>query len=206
MSRHDGVDSGALGTVIVVDTLELPIVESPSTSAARSASARRGPGPVDRPPLALRILIGLVGAAALLSVAALLLSDRAPGALSTMFGDRARRLWERIDASGRVEIEPSELPPTDTLVHIGLWAVVVALVGLAVWSWRGLVASAVALAAVSGLLELAQGRYSTTRVVEGRDMAANLLGVGAGALVAASCYLLWSAGAAAVRALRTRMG
>ena len=170
----------------------------PPTSAP--VAARR---PVDRPPLVSRLFAALLGLGAALGAAALLLSDRAPGAVRSVFGERARRLWERIDASERVDLPPgSELPPADFLVHIGIWAVVATLVGLAVWSWRGLLVAGVLLVASSAALELAQGRYAETRSVEARDAMANAIGIGVGLVVAAGCYVTWSAMAALARRLR----
>lgn len=140
---------------------------------------------------------------AMLSTVALLLSDRAPDALSAVFGDRARRLWARIDASERVDVPAAEdLPPTDFLVHVAIWAVVATLVGLAIWSWRGLIAAAVVLAGTSGMLELAQGRYADTRAVELHDAIANLLGISLGVAAVGCCYVVWSLAAASLRRLR----
>lgn len=184
-----------------MDTLELPIVEG---ADARHDDVSTGWGPDDRPPMASRLFVGVLGFGAMLSTVALLLSDRAPGALRSMFGDRARQLWERIDASERVDLPPgSELPATDFLVHIAIWAVVTTLVGLAIWSWRGLMFAAMGLAAASVLLELAQGRFADTRAVEVRDAIANLLGIAAGLVAAAACYLVWSGAAAGLRRLRS---
>ena len=53
--------------------------------------------------------------------------------------------------------------------------------------------SAILLGAASAAIELAQGRFATTRVVEGRDVVANLFGLGLGITAAACCYLAWSA-------------
>lgn len=139
-------------------------------------------------------MVGSTGVGALLFTAALLLSDRAPGVVESVFGERVRQLWERIDTSERVDLPPtSELPSTDFLVHVAIWAVVAGLVGLAVWTWRGLAVSAVLLGAASVGVELAQGRFATTRAVEGSDAAANLLGIGLGVTAAAACLLVWSA-------------
>lgn len=184
-----------------MDTLEIPITEGAPAHPDVSVS---GWGPRDRPPMASRLFVGFLGFGAMLSTVALLLSDRAPGALRSIFGERARRLWERIDASERVDLPAgSELPATDFLVHIAIWAVVTTLVGLAIWSWRGLALAAAGLAAASVLLELAQGRYAETRAVEARDAFANLLGISAGLVAVALCYLIWSGLASAVRQYRT---
>ncbi len=183
-----------------MDTLEMPLIDG--FEAPRDEPS--GWGPRDRPPMAVRMFVGVLGFGAMLSTVALLLSDRAPGALSSMFGDRARRLWERIDASERVDLPPgSELPATDFLVHIAIWAVVTTLAGLAIWSWRGLAVAAVGLAAASVILELAQGRYADTRVVEARDAVANLLGISGGLIAVVGCYFAWSGLSAALRRLRS---
>ena len=185
-----------------MDTLERPVVPS-----APQRPAGRRTWPRDRPPLPIRLLVGVVGVGAMLATVALLLSDRAPGVLRAVFGERARDLWERIDASDRVDLPPgSELPPTDFLVHVAIWAVVACLVGLAIWTWRGLMVGAVVLAASSALLELAQGRFAETRAVEVRDAVGNLWGIGLGVLVAAACYVAWSLLAALGRRLRRALG
>ncbi len=150
---------------------------------------------VHRPPIGLRVLIALLGFGAVLANAALLLSDRAPGVLRTLFGDSVRRITERLDAGGRAE---SALGATDigndSVVHFGLWAVATIVVGLAVWSWVGLATASVVVASTSLFLEAAQGRYSSTRAVEASDAAFNLLGVTAGAIGAAIVYVVIEAG------------
>lgn len=168
----------------------MPVVER---TISAPAPARRS-SPRDRPPLAIRSFVGLIGLGAMLTTVALLLSDRAPGVVRMVFGDRVRRLWERIDASERVDLPAaSELPSPDFVIHVGIWAVVAGLVGLTVWTWRGLALSALVLAALSALLELAQGRYATTRAVEASDAVGNLVGIGLGTVAAAACYVVWSA-------------
>ena len=190
-----------------MDTLEIPVTSDPDGAyeVAPRVDERRVRGPAHRPPFASRFFVGLLGLGAMLITVALLLSDRAPGALRSVFGDRVRDLWARIDASGRVDLPPgSELPPTDFLVHIAIWAVVTTLVGLAIWSWRGLVFAAVVLLGTGIALELAQGRYATTRQVEFHDVVANGIGIGAGVLVSALCYGAWSGVASLTRRARTR--
>jgi hypothetical protein len=151
--------------------------------------------PVHRPPWPLRALIALLGVAALLFNALLMLSDRAPGALRRVGGDFARRLFERIDASDRAAelLADPRRPESDALVHFAVWAVAVVLVGWAVWTWIGLVIGAVAVFAASLIVEAAQGRYSDTRAVEASDVRANLAGVAAGVVVVAASYLAYSA-------------
>lgn len=150
----------------------------------------------------LRIFVGLLGLGALASTAALMLSDRAPGVLVTVFGDSARRLSARIDARAEATIGSEvSLPETDMLVHVSLWALVVVLVGFTVWSWRGLVVAATSLLAISISIELAQSVLSSTRTVEPRDIVSNTVGVIAGTLVVAVGYGAWSACARLVRGL-----
>ena len=181
-----------------MNTLEIPIVATGPRSTRRARWAPR-----DRPPAVGRAFAGLLGLAALLTTAALLLSDRAPGFLRATFGDRARRLWERIDSGNRVELAAgSEVTQTDFMVHVALWAVVAVLVGLTIWTWRGLVFAVAFLVVGSIGLELAQGRYAPTRNVEGSDVLANVLGIASGATAAAICYSIWSGGATIVRRLR----
>ncbi len=195
------VDRGSSVRFGWMDTLELPIVTDGEGRAQDIGRRRRGP--VARPPGVVRLLTALLGVGAATATAALLLSDRAPGVLQAVFGARAQRLWERIDASERVDAPArSELPPTDFLVHVSIWAVLATLVGLAIWSWRGLAVSALVLMAASLGLELAQGRYSTTRAVELNDAVANFLGITVGVLVAVTCYLVVSGLAGIARLLR----
>ena len=150
---------------------------------------------VYRPPIGLRAVIALVGCALVLANAALLISDRAPRVLQTLFGDSARRITDRLDAGGRAELalDAREIG-SDSIVHFGLWSVAMLIVGLAVWSWLGLATASVLVAATSLFLEVAQGRYSTSRAVEASDAAFNLLGVAAGAAGAALVYLAVEAG------------
>lgn len=176
----------------------MPVVEAASSTRANRAST----SPRDRPPLTLRLLFGLTSIAATLTAVALMLSDRAPGTVEAVFGDRARRLWVRVDASPRVGLpSTSELPSTDVVIHVAVWAVIAGLVGLTLWTWRGLVVSAGVLTVASGLLELAQGRYATTRSVEISDAVANLMGIGVGLAAAGACFLIWSAVARSARVL-----
>jgi hypothetical protein len=177
-----------------VQTLELPTIPvGPSSGAPdrRGPSARRGPRPFHRPPIALRALIGLIGAAAVMSIVALMLSDRAPGVLQSVFGDAVQRLSARLDASQRLP-STDQLPESDFIVHVGLWAVAAVLVGWTIWSWRGLLLGALTVFTLSVLVEAAQGTYSDTRAVEAGDVAANAVGVGVGAAVVGVCYLVWS--------------
>ena len=157
------------------------------------AAGERRVRPRRRPPVAVRALLGVSATARVVFTVALMLSDRAPGALRRLFGDAADRLSARIDAGARVSTD--QLPDSDVVVHIVVWATATALVALTVWSWRGLAVAAAAVLATSVIVELSQGIYSTTRVVESADLLSNAAGVGVGAVVAASAYVTWSAAA-----------
>ena len=161
--------------------------------AARAATIVR---PVHRPPIVLRVLVGLVGVASVVFNVAIMLSDRAPGFLRRIFGDAVVRLSERIDANGRLPAE--QLPETDAIVHITVWAAATALVALTIWTWRGLVVAALTMLVVSAAVEVGQGVYSSTRKVEIGDALANAAGVTIGATAAAAAYLVWSAVAASL--------
>jgi hypothetical protein len=159
------------------------------------------PAPAIRPPVALRAFVGLIAVAALLFNVLLMLSDRAPAALRRIGGDFVRRLFERIDAGDRAAavLADQRLPESDAVVHVAVWAIAVVLVGLAVWSWIGLLVCAAAVFAGSLVVEAAQGRYSDTRAVEASDVRANLTGVLLGTAVVAVFYLAYSALAALFR-------
>lgn len=186
-----------------MDTLEMEVTRV-DESAPVYRNERRAVGPQNRPPFASRVFLGMAGLVAMMFTIAVMLSDRAPGALKAVFGDRLRALWERVDASGRapsIATEASQAP-TDFIVHILIWAVVASLVGMAIWTWRGLAIGAVALFASGIFVELAQGRYADTRVVEASDVFANGIGITLGTVTAAAAYLIWSGAASAVRAFR----
>lgn len=135
----------------------------------------------------------MVGFGATLFAGALLLSDRAPGVLSSMFGDRVRRLWERVDNGGRTDaITGGVRPEADFVVHVAIWAVVACLVGLAIWSWFGLLATAMGVFGLSVVTEFGQGVWSSTREVEATDVAANAMGVACGVVAAGLMFVLWT--------------
>lgn len=157
---------------------------------------------MSRPPIGLRALFGALGLAVVLFNVALMLSDRAPGFLRRVFGDTVVRLSERIDATAR--IPAGQLPESDAMVHIAVWAAAMLLVGLTIWTWRGLLIASLAVLATSVGVEIAQGVYSSSRAVERNDAIANTIGVVLGTLLAASAYLLWSIGAALGRSSRSR--
>ena len=161
--------------------------------------------PAERPTVAFRIFIGLVTVVLMLFNGVLLLSDRAPDFTREAFGGFARRLSERLDAQRRAElIREGGLPESDAIVHIGLWAVATLLVVLTIWTWRGALLAAPAVLLVSLAVELAQGRYSTTRNIERSDMGANALGVVTGLAGAVLCMAVWMWVTRAVRGIRRR--
>ena len=111
-----------------------------------------------------------------------------------MFGATAANLATRFDVEARAMLFFDDgLPESDTLFHIGLWAVVTLLVALTTWTWRGAAMSAASVFVGSVLLEYAQGRFATTRVVELRDINANGVGVILGLVVAGTCMGGWAA-------------
>lgn len=184
-----------------MDTAEMPQVLVPRASAA-PAPARRA-RPRHRPPPVLRIFAALVGLGVMLFNGALMMSDRAPGALRRLGGDFAVRLSERIDSDSAVGAAVAgRLPESDFLVHVGVWAVAVLFAGLAVWSWRWLLVAAVSVFSASVFVEAAQGIYTDTRAVEIDDVVANGFGVLTGVFAVAMLYALWGGLAMLVRSVR----
>lgn len=160
-------------------------------------------GPTHRPPAAPRAFIGFLAIGAALFNVALMLSDRAPGLSKRIFGDLAIQLSDRLNRSDRFgSLTEGRRPGNDDIVHIGVWAVAMTLVGLAIWRWAPLLIAALALFAASVVVEVAQGRYSSTRNVERSDVLANAYGVALGVIACALCYLAWSGAALAIRRLR----
>lgn len=153
--------------------------------------------PRHRPPLVLRVLIALLGLGAVAFNAVLMLSDRAPRVSRRIGGELMARLSERLDTGGRAGrlVDDPRLPASDALVHIGVWAVAMVFVGLAVWSWRGLMLGAGAVFVLSAMIEVGQQRFTRTRTFEFGDIVANGIGVALGTAVAAACYGLWTAAA-----------
>ena len=76
-------------------------------------------GPTDRPPAVLRVFAALLGVAAPMFNAALMLSDRAPSVMRRLGGDFIRRLSARIDAGGRASdvLTDPRLPESDTAIR-----------------------------------------------------------------------------------------
>jgi hypothetical protein len=151
---------------------------------------RRSSGGLRSSPVVLRVLSGMASLVGLAFVALLMLSDRAPGVLTQVFGERARRLWLRVDATtlGAAVGDP---PPADTAVHILVWAVVAFLAGLAAWWWWGLVGVALVSGAIGIGFEVAQAHWTSTRVEEIDDVVANLLGITTGIVAAAVVIAAW---------------
>lgn len=153
--------------------------------------------PRHRPPLGLRVVVAFLGVGAVAFNAVLMLSDRAPRVSRRIGGDVISRLSERLDTGGRAGrlVDDPRLPSSDAIVHIGVWGVAMLLVGLAVWSWRGLVVGAGLVFAASAMIEIGQQRFTTTRTSQVGDIVANGIGVAVGTAAAAVCYLLWSSAA-----------
>lgn len=161
------------------------------------AVARRSPR--HRPPIAVRAFVALIALGACVFAAALMISDRAPALLVDVFGDTARQLWDRIDVGQRARLATdASLPEKDFVVHVAVWGVVTCLVALAIWTWTGLVATVFAVFGLSVVIELAQGRLSSTRSVDPVDVVANGIGVALGATAAAVAFAGWSLVASAV--------
>ncbi len=164
-----------------------------TTAELRELRSRPTTRPAHRPPLALRGFVGLLAVGAALFNVALMLSDRAPGLTKRIFGDFAERLSDRLNQSDRIDtLTEGRNPGNDAIVHIGVWAVAMTLVGLALWRWAPLVIAAMAMFAGSVLVEVGQGRYSSTRAVEIGDVFANGVGVAVGVGASAACYIAWS--------------
>lgn len=150
---------------------------------------------------AVRVLAG-VACVLLLGVAlVLMLADRAPGALRT--------LSDRIDQSersaARVAAE-APIPQSDFLVHVVVWGAVTATAGMAAWAWRRLPAVAVTVLSLSMVLELSQDHVTHSRTTQLTDATANVVGVTAGIVVAATCYLVTAAGRHSARTEQPRDG
>ncbi len=175
---------------MIADAARTPAGTPPATNA---------PTRTHRAPVGVRIFIGMIAVAALLFNVALMISDRAPGITRRLFGGFAQRLADRLD---RTAIDASDVPGNDAIVHIGVWSIAALLVALTVWRWAALVPVAVAVFAVSVIVEFGQGRYSSSRAVEVSDVMANAVGVGVGIAAAATCMLCWSAVSRSLRGSR----
>jgi hypothetical protein len=156
-----------------------------------------------RPPIGVRGLMAVVALVACAFAAALMISDRAPGVLVDVFGDTVRQLWDRVDASQRARFATEgSLPEEDFVVHAVVWASITGLVALAIWTWVGLVGAMIGVFGLSVAIELAQGRFSSTRSVESVDVVANGVGVAAGAAAAGMVFVGWSLVASGIDAWR----
>ncbi len=144
------------------------------TLAPPATGIRLSPlGPGGRPFAGLRPLAALLASGAILAGGLLLLSDRAPGLLE--------RVSRRIDVGSRVaQLAAETRSQSDFEIHVVLWGAVTVLVGLAMWSNRSLLASAVTILVVSGVAERAQGVLTETRSMQVADLAGNVIGVCAG--------------------------
>ena len=132
-----------------------------------------------------------------------MISDRAPAVLVDVFGDTVRQLWDRVDASQRARFgADTALPEKDFVIHVAVWGSITGLVALAIWTWVGLVAAAFGVFGLSVAIELAQGRFSSTRSVESIDVVANGVGVAAGVATAAAVLVCWSFVASGIDAWR----
>ena len=136
-----------------------------------------------------------------------MLSDRAPiASCAVSAATSSAASSTRIDAGGRASdvLADPRLPESDAIVHVAVWALAVTLVGFAVWRWIGLLVGAVAVFAVSIVVEAAQGRVTDSRAVEASDVRANLAGVALGTVAVAICYVLYSTVAHLVPVLADR--
>jgi hypothetical protein len=159
--------------------------------------------PRHRPPIAARGLIAFLALGACAFAAALMISDRAPALLVDVFGDTVRQLWDRVDADQRARFATeTAFPEKDFVVHVAVWASITGLVALAFWTWSGLVTAVFGVFGLSVVIELAQGRFSSTRSVESVDVVANGVGVAAGAAAAAAVLVGWCLVASGINAWR----
>jgi hypothetical protein len=131
-------------------------------------------GPGGRPFARWRPVVTLLAAGTLVVAVVVLLSDRAPGLLA-WFSDR-------IDSgsSRAAQVASQVQPRTAFQIHLLLWAVVTALVGLAMWSSPSVLGAAIAVLVLSLASERAQDALTQTRDLQISDAVANVFGVLAG--------------------------
>ncbi len=136
-----------------------------------------------------RWLAGLAAAVVLAVNTVVLLSDRAPGLLHRL-SDRLAVDTLRVTAA---QVAPgSDLPRSYFLMHVALWALATALVGLAMGSTGSKVVAAGLVLLYSAGVELAQAMVTDSRSPQPADMVANTLGVAAGLAVAVGVgFALW---------------
>lgn len=138
-----------------------------------------------RPPLGVRVAIGVLALAGFAFMGLLMLADRAPGFLRRTFGSQVNRLWDRIDAAGAPrELTQGARDHPDFFVHVIVWGVVTMLAALTVWTVRGVALVTGAALATSAVVEWAQGQFTHSRAVQSSDVLGNALGVGTGAIAA----------------------
>lgn len=153
----------------------------------RSSPSLSPLGPGGRPFARWRPVAALAAAAALLVAALVLLSDRAPGLLAW--------LSDRIDAgsSRAAQVASQVQPRTAFQIHLVLWTVVTALVGLAMWSSASVVGAAAVLLVLSLASEWAQDALTQARSMQASDAVANVFGVlaGLGVVTAVATLFGW---------------
>lgn len=141
------------------------------------------------------------------AVGAVSLSDRAPS-LTRALLRAGREIFHRVELRAGVDLlHRSDIPlEWDTAGHLVLWTVVGALATLAFARRRGLVLVILGLVALSAAVELAQARYSATRLAEWRDLEANAVGITVGAVVARTADVTVAAISRGVGRLRSLSG
>ena len=148
------------------------------------------PTPRDsRLPPPLRWLSGAIGVLVLAANTLILLSDRAPGLF--------RRLSARLDVSSVQTVSTQappggRLPETDFMIHVVMWALATALVGLAMGSFLSKVVAAGTVLAYSAAVEVGQCVFTSIRSPQRADLVGNAVGVAAGLAAAVAVgFLLW---------------
>lgn len=144
-------------------------------------------GPGGRPLARWRGVLVIVTLLALVAVVALLLSERAPGAVGEVTDRVSGRLTSEApetSAQARRALDRTGIDEADTIAHIAMWGTVTVLVALTMWSWRSLVVALMVIVVVSTGVELIQETIAPSRITEWRDVGANLVGITGGAIVA----------------------
>ncbi len=138
----------------------------------------------------LRFLRWLTVLGAILTIAALSLSDRA-GGLIWLLRSVAIRVVLRIESLSPINLPVgldtvADLPfASDTIGHFGAWAGIGALTAWAVRSWQRRVLAGTGLFLLSALIEVGQAMFSWSRAAERSDLTANGFGVVVGITVGA---------------------
>jgi hypothetical protein len=140
-------------------------------------------GPGGRPMARWRPLVAMLALFAVVGLAVVMLSDRAPGLLGEVtervairVDDRAPEARESLNAA----LEGTAAEEKDVQAHVILWAGVTFLLGLVSWSWRSLAVITVLIAGAATALELLQERLAPTRLTETGDLYANAAGIAVG--------------------------